>query len=210
MELCFSGFGFVFFSKVFSGKDIIIMGIKRLTISEKEYRAIHNWLTKNYGKPNSCCNLLCSHKSGTFQWAIKKGYDHARDISRYVNLCSSCHLMYDFDNERKEKMRKSMIGKNSKLNEWQKRVLKKSFQYGATLKDLGVVFNLSYVATHNNKGGSRLETPNYYRKYNDKQISIMRHAYRYGSNASDLSRIFNGTDIDRGTIHKIVNYKAYV
>lgn len=72
------------------------------------YRAIHDWLTANFGKAVKCENRNCIYprpiKRGSRQlmlrprrheWALLHGkkYQHRRE--NFIQLCPSCHKQYD-------------------------------------------------------------------------------------------------------------------
>lgn len=63
--------------------------------------SIHSWLLKNFTKRKNCdhCN-----KIKKLDFALKKNYKYSRNIKDYLHLCRSCHLKYDFTQERKVKM----------------------------------------------------------------------------------------------------------
>jgi len=65
----------------------------------------HTWLTKYY-KKGPCEH--CGENKKLRDWALIKGkeYEHNRD--NYMPLCRSCHLKYDYTEERKAKLRKSI------------------------------------------------------------------------------------------------------
>ena len=55
------------------------------------YASLHEWLYKNYGKPNVC------EKCGGLKnivWANKKG-NYTRERKEWLQLCESCHKKYD-------------------------------------------------------------------------------------------------------------------
>lgn len=63
------------------------------------YGNIHSWLRKRFGSPEKCSKCGTSGKKVNGRWsiqyALKKGEEHARDIKKYLTLCSSCHATYD-------------------------------------------------------------------------------------------------------------------
>lgn len=195
------------------------MSITRLNISQTEYRSIHQWIQDNYGKATSCVSADCSNKSKSFSWALVKGKSHERNIENYISLCASCHLLYDYDDERKEKMRKSMMGKNSVLFKKQISIVKHSYRFGSTIADLAKAFSVSEGAIFRHtktvcpiwKKDKKPHTREpQLRKYNPTQINVMKSARSFGVSYSDLARVFNGNDKDRANIYRIVNDLAYV
>ena len=72
------------------------------------YGAVHNWLRKNFSKPNKC--IFCG--SNRFvEFALKKGYKHDHIRENYLDLCSSCHKKYDYTDERREKLSRALKGR---------------------------------------------------------------------------------------------------
>lgn len=66
----------------------------------KEYLLIHQWLVKNYGHSQFCgkCGIFGKDEKGgrwSIHWALKKGFEHKREISHYEGKCRSCHKKYD-------------------------------------------------------------------------------------------------------------------
>jgi hypothetical protein len=72
-------------------------------------RAIHRWINRHYGKANHCENITCEGKSKWFEWALIKGKDYARLRSCFKQLCRSCHVKYDMNNERREKISENSV-----------------------------------------------------------------------------------------------------
>ena len=67
-----------------------------------KYQAIHCWLRTNYGKANHC--TFCGGLFKKYQWALKKGFLYERNVNNYLQLCVSCHIKYDFTEEKGTKM----------------------------------------------------------------------------------------------------------
>lgn len=59
------------------------------------YRVIHVWLHKLYGKPRLCENKNCPKTSHWFEYALKKGRLHSVLRDNYLELCRYCHRIYD-------------------------------------------------------------------------------------------------------------------
>lgn len=60
------------------------------------YGALHDWIRRNYGKPNKCENSECSYRNPKrYEWANISG-KYKRDISDWKPLCSSCHRKFDW------------------------------------------------------------------------------------------------------------------
>jgi hypothetical protein len=57
------------------------------------YRVIHHWLEKNFGKANHC--MMCGKKDKKkYEWA-NIDHKYKRDRSCYIQLCTSCHRIFD-------------------------------------------------------------------------------------------------------------------
>lgn len=73
------------------------------------YRIVHTWLNKNYGKANHCEH--CSKPSKRFEYALKHGFKHERNIDNYIQLCTKCHRLYDMTPEKRVKATQHLAGK---------------------------------------------------------------------------------------------------
>ena len=59
------------------------------------YQAKHMWIRKQLGTPSECENCtLKSSNSRQFHWANISG-EYKRDLSDWVRLCVSCHMLID-------------------------------------------------------------------------------------------------------------------
>jgi len=69
------------------------------------YRAVHAWIVSRYGKPTKCENPKCIYprkdmrghwmqKPKAYQWA-NKSQTYKRDRNDFMQLCASCHKLYD-------------------------------------------------------------------------------------------------------------------
>lgn len=74
------------------------------------HSAIHTWLGKNYIKV--MCVKCGSQK--TLDFALRKGRNHSHNMKNYIVLCRSCHLKYDYTDERCAKVSKTLTGKKRK------------------------------------------------------------------------------------------------
>jgi hypothetical protein len=84
-------------------------------ISIKDYRDIHYWLKKNFGKAERCYNKDCEKKSTVYQWAKIKDKKYVKDRNSFTQLCRSCHSKEDITQETKDKISKAHKGR--KLSE---------------------------------------------------------------------------------------------
>ncbi len=59
------------------------------------YRALHSWVERKLGKPNSCEHCKTNGLKGRqIHWANKSG-EYKRLITDWIRLCASCHGVYD-------------------------------------------------------------------------------------------------------------------
>lgn len=73
-----------------------------IELGSSQYRTIHNWLIRHYGKARKCESLKCNKKSKIFHWALRKGLSYQKNKDNYIQLCTSCHHKYDYsENNRK-------------------------------------------------------------------------------------------------------------
>lgn len=94
------------------GKKAWNKGMKQLSITgeknyqwkgnEASYSAKHRSIYKYFGKANKCENIeekilsfKCSGKSNNYHWAVKDRDNYTRNEEDYMQLCASCHRIYD-------------------------------------------------------------------------------------------------------------------
>jgi hypothetical protein len=75
------------------------------------YRIVHDWINKHYGKACKCESLNCKKISKTFEYCLKKGETHERNIDNYIQFCRSCHRLYDMTPELKSVITNRIAGK---------------------------------------------------------------------------------------------------
>ncbi len=74
-------------------------------ITSESYSACHKWLSRHFAKSLHCD--FC--ESNRFiEWALKKGRRHTHNRGDYLCLCSSCHKVYDYTEERRKKLSASL------------------------------------------------------------------------------------------------------
>lgn len=61
----------------------------------KGYAETHMWLRYHYGKADHCDNKNCKNKYKIFQWAKLKDKKYERKRENFIQLCQSCHQLYD-------------------------------------------------------------------------------------------------------------------
>lgn len=78
-----------------------------------EYNRIHRVIRRNFGAAKKCSNLACANKSKCYEWALITGRSYSENITDYIELCKSCHRIYDYKESTRRKMHKLRIGKCS-------------------------------------------------------------------------------------------------
>ena len=86
--------------------------------TSNSYSSIHKWLARHFVKSKKCEH--CGSKK-FIEWALKKGERHDHNRDSYLCLCSSCHKKYDYTDDRKVKLSKS-LKKVVHTTEWNKKV----------------------------------------------------------------------------------------
>lgn len=61
------------------------------------YRAIHKWIERTLGRPKKCLHCGTTEK---LNWANVSG-EYKRDLTDWMELCSSCHRKHDILNPAK-------------------------------------------------------------------------------------------------------------
>ena len=72
------------------------------------YTAFHQWVFRKRGRASKCENPICKYpKKNTrgkimyspsrYEWALIKGKKHDHNCKNYMQLCPSCHRLYDMD-----------------------------------------------------------------------------------------------------------------
>lgn len=74
------------------------------------YKAIHEWLRKNFGSANRCENKNCDKTSKNFHWAKKKRKKYTHDRNAFIQLCVKCHKKYDYKKDTSKKISDSKKG----------------------------------------------------------------------------------------------------
>lgn len=83
-----------------------------------KYRALHQWIRRNFGSPEFCENKKCTKKCKRYQWTNISG-KYRRDRKDWKRLCMSCHYTFDFNRndkrhrEMKKRWSKQMLGNNN-------------------------------------------------------------------------------------------------
>lgn len=74
------------------------------------YGSIHLWLCKSYQKSKICDFCGTTDPERRYEWALRKGFEHALNIDNYFELCASCHKKYDMTDEQKLAISKKKKG----------------------------------------------------------------------------------------------------
>jgi hypothetical protein len=89
-----------------------------MTEKKVSYSGVHKWLSRNFTKLEECEHCGSDR---FIEWALKTGMEHLQIRDNYICLCSSCHKKYDYTDERKVKLSKSLkLVPHTK--EWNKKV----------------------------------------------------------------------------------------
>lgn len=64
-------------------------------MSKQEHGLLHSWIRRTYGRAKKCSNHNC-RGSPTFHWALRTNKKYERNIKNYIELCASCHNLYDY------------------------------------------------------------------------------------------------------------------
>ena len=78
--------------------------MKKYSIPTNIYERIHYWLRYYYGSANHCENKDCTKESKRFDYALKKGMAYEKNVKNFTQLCRSCHVAYDFTEERRKRL----------------------------------------------------------------------------------------------------------
>jgi len=74
------------------------------------YQRVHQWLAYHYGRAYKCEHCNGTKKSKRNEWALKKGFKYEKNVDNFIQLCSSCHKLYDFTEETRKKQSLAKIG----------------------------------------------------------------------------------------------------
>lgn len=76
------------------------------------YANCHNWLRRKHGRATRCDNPNCKIPNPQrFEWALLKGRTYSKNVEDYMQMCASCHRIYDETPERIAKIKLSQKGK---------------------------------------------------------------------------------------------------
>lgn len=67
---------------------------EHVEIGDRWYFTVHIFIHRRYGKANTCENKNCPKKSFKYEWA-NKTRRYLRDKDDWMQLCVSCHRLFD-------------------------------------------------------------------------------------------------------------------
>lgn len=82
------------------------------SVTYSEYKSVHFWLRKKYGKATFCEAENCAGKSKVFQWAKLPEVSYEKKRENFIRLCSKCHA--NMDNSPASSERKSLAHRTKK------------------------------------------------------------------------------------------------
>lgn len=85
--------------------------------SDPNYSTSHAWIKKQYGCPNLCEGKNCTRESNKYDWALKHDKVPSRNRKDYFRLCRSCHMKYDF-NEQKRRILSMRAKKQNRVGKF--------------------------------------------------------------------------------------------
>lgn len=62
--------------------------------SKMSYSGLHTWVRNQIGNA-AFCSKDPSHNAKRYEWALKKGFEYEKNIDNFIQLCKSCHVIYD-------------------------------------------------------------------------------------------------------------------
>lgn len=66
--------------------------------SRNEYIRIHNWVERNFGKPDICEHCGKENIHGHYAHWANISHEYILDRSDWIRLCAKCHRRYDTGN----------------------------------------------------------------------------------------------------------------
>lgn len=83
------------------------------------YHALHDWVERYLGKPDTCEYCGKSGLSGkNIHWA-NKSHKYKRKLNDWIRLCVNCHLKYD-NNNISEYVKRNPLFFNRWAGEWER------------------------------------------------------------------------------------------
>ena len=99
------------------------------------YEALHAWIYRRLGQPQSCSVCKITDKSRKYHWANISG-EYKRDLSDWKRLCVPCHKI--FDKVFGENVHNAKLTGNNVIK------IRKLYSLGLySMKKLGKIFNIS-------------------------------------------------------------------
>lgn len=191
--------------------------ILKCGIPEKEYSIIHAWLRRKFGAATKCENPTCKHRSKKYHYALIKGQEYAKDRNRFMMLCISCHLSYDWDESKRTSMRIVTNERRNKIgiaNKGKKRTPDQILSMSERNKgEKNPFFGKGIKGERNPCFGKRhsIETKikifNTKAKLNSEQVAEIRKLRNIGIDQKTIATLFN---VSRASVCRIVNNKRYI
>lgn len=154
-------------------------------IQNKDYIKVHRWLAKNYGKANKCESPNCLRKTQVYHWAKLANRDYDKKRENFIMLCASCHKLYDYTDELRNKLSKLRMG------------VKNPFLAQLNKSRIGIPIS---EQAKRNMALSKVGTLNASAKLNDRQVSVMLYAKSFGASHKTICELFG---ISIGHFHNI-------
>lgn len=58
------------------------------------YKALHNWVSRNKGRPKHCVKCKTDDPNIIYDWA-NIDHKYGRNLDNYIRLCRNCHCLMD-------------------------------------------------------------------------------------------------------------------
>ncbi len=68
---------------------------EKYKITYSEYRKVHSWVNKTFGRASKCENPKCELVSERYEWSLLKGKKYDYKKQNFWQLCKICHVRYD-------------------------------------------------------------------------------------------------------------------
>ena len=76
-----------------------------------QYMRIHNWLGYHYSSATYCESITCKGISKMYHFCLKKGCIYEKKRENFIQLCSSCHRLYDMNDEMRKNISEGQKGR---------------------------------------------------------------------------------------------------
>jgi hypothetical protein len=130
----------------------LVNGIDKTTHSR-----LHRRLIRRHGNATKCENCRVKNKK-RYEWALRKGHSYSDNPMDYIQLCTSCHRSYDFNEDIRSKLKAKKVGElhnASKLTNEQVIDIKKLLLKGVQNKVIAEKYNVHNTTISDIKRGKR-------------------------------------------------------